>query len=587
MIRNKYLTFLGVGLLFIASACNDGYETEPVEKFTLDYVFSRVDSAGIQAKRFLNDIYLDHLYDGNNRVGGDYLEAASDDAISIDSSDPDVYKLFMGRYSAVTRVADMEWGEFYTGIRKANIVINNIDVVPFNLKYTNALGEVKPLNSSMKAEARFLRAHFYFELVKRYGGIPLIGDNVYVLGDDIELPRNTFAQCIDYIIDELDDIKNDLRSLPMNDAGDYAHVPTKEACMAMKARVLLYAASPLFNERTIEPGNELVGYATYDRNRWNLAAEAAKEIITQFGPEGSGTLGLTSDYRNIFLNFYDKSNNPELIFFRQTGKNKNIETKNGPLGFSGNALGFGRTNPTQNLVESFPMKDGKMPGDSKYAYNPMNNPYVDRDARLNYTILHNGSTWLGKQLETYQGGTHNPSGAQYSQTSYYMCKFMGKYDANRTDYDGDMLHLWVMYRYGEVLLNYAEALNEYLSSPSDDVYNAIISLRKRVGIEPGDDEMYGLKKSMSQAEMRSVIQNERRIEMAFEEQRYWDIRRWRIAEDIFKSPLKGLAIQVSGSSLTYNEIDVLSTIFDIKRYFYPIPYSEVNKNKNMVQNPNW
>ena len=88
-----------------------------------------------------------------------------------------------------------------------------------------------------------------------------------------------------------------------------------------------------------------------------------------------------------------------------------------------------------------------MPGDSKYAYNPMNNPYVDRDARLNYTILHNGSTWLGKQLETYQGGTHNPSGAQYSQTSYYMCKFMGKYDANRTDYDGDMLHLWVMYRY--------------------------------------------------------------------------------------------------------------------------------------------
>ena len=91
---------------------------------------------------------------------------------------------------------------------------------------------------------------------------------------------------------------------------------------------------------------------------------------------------------------------------------------------------------------------------------------------------------------------------------------------------------------GEVLLNYAEALNEYLSSPSDDVYNAIISLRKRVGIEPGDDEMYGLKKSMSQAEMRSVIQNERRIEMAFEEQRYWDIRRWRIAEDIFKSPLK-------------------------------------------------
>ena len=142
-------------------------------------------------------------------------------------------------------------------------------------------------------------------------------------------------------------------------------------------------------------------------------------------------------------------------------------------------------------------------------------------------------------------------------------------------------------RLADLYLLYAEALNEYLSSPSDDVYNAIISLRKRVGIEPGDDEMYGLKKSMSQAEMRSVIQNERRIEMAFEEQRYWDIRRWRIAEEVFEKPLEGLNIQISGAITTYNKINVLSTIFDIKRYFYPIPYSEVNKNKNMVQNPNW
>ena len=588
MIRNKYLTFLGAGLLLMASACNDGYEKEPVEQFTLSYLFSKVDSAGVQSRRFLNNLYYEHLYDGFNRVGGDFLDAASDDAVSINNNDPTVYKLFIGRYSALTRLSEMGWNEYYNGIRKANIIVNNIDVVPFNLKYTNALGEVKPLNYTMKAEARFLRAHCYFELVKRYGGVPLVGDKVYELEDNVQLPRNTFAQCIDYIVRELDEIKDDLRTLPMPDAGDYAHTPTKEACMAMKSRVLLYAASPLFNEKPIVSGNELIGYAAYDPERWNLAAQAAKDLIDMFGPNGKKTLNLTSDYRNIFISFYDPSNNPELIFFRPSGRGKGVEMANGPLGFSGNAMGNGRTNPTENLVSSFLMKDGKTAGDSeKYPYNPKLSPYKDRDPRLEFTILHHGSFWLNTELATNLGGTNNPTGAEYSQTCYYISKFMKDYKTIG-DYDDQTLHLWVMYRYGEILLNYAEALNEYQSAPSQEIYDAIIALRKRAGIEEGDGN-YGLKslKDMTKDEMRKIIQNERRIEMAFEEQRFWDIRRWRIAEDIFQKPLKGLNIQISGSVVNYEEIDVMSTTFEVKRYFYPIPYSEVIKNENMVQNPNW
>ena len=162
------------------------------------------------------------------------------------------------------------------------------------------------------------------------------------MGDDVQLPRNTFAQCIDYIVRELDEIKDDLRSLPMADATEFAHAPTKEACLAMKARVLLYAASPLFNEKPLEAGNELIGYPSYDSGRWNLAAQAAKDLIDQYGPKGKGTLNLAQDYRNIFVDFYG-GNNPELIFFRPVGKNKSIETANGPLGFSGNSLGNGNT----------------------------------------------------------------------------------------------------------------------------------------------------------------------------------------------------------------------------------------------------
>ena len=585
MIRNKYLTFLGVGLLFMASACNDGYEKEPVEHFTLDYLFSRADSAGIQARYFLNNIYYEHLPSGYNRINGDFLDAASDDAISINNNEPEIYKLFMGRYSAVSRLTDMEWGGYYQGIRKANILINNIDVVPFNLTYINALGETKPLNYTMKAEARFLRAHFYFELVKSYGGVPLIGDNVYVLGDDVQLPRNTFAQCIDYIVRELDEIKDDLRSLPMADATEFAHAPTKEACLAMKARVLLYAASPLFNEKPLEAGNELIGYPSYDSGRWNLAAQAAKDLIDQYGPKGKGTLNLAQDYRNIFVDFYG-GNNPELIFFRPVGKNKSIETANGPLGFSGNSLGNGNTNPTQNLVESFLMKDG-----TKYVSTSVDDPFKNRDPRLDFTILHHGSRWLNTTLDTQVGGTHNPSGAQYSRTCYYMAKFMKDYQTS-SNYE-DNIHLWVMYRYGEVLLNYAEALNEVALAggtiDNKEVLNSLIQLRKRAGIEPGNENYYGLPapQNYDAAEMREIIRNERRIEMAFEEQRYWDIRRWRIAEDIFKEPLKGLNIQVVGNKTIYNEVNVLSAEFDTKRYFYPIPYSEVIKNGNMIQNPNW
>lgn len=157
----------------------------------------------------------------------------------------------------------------------------------------------------------------------------------------------------------------------------------------------------------------------------------------------------------------------------------------------------------------------------------------------------------------------------------------------KSEYDSEALHLWVMYRYGEVLLNYAEALNEYQSAPSQDVYDAIIALRKRAGIDEDDNYGLGALGSINKTDMRKIIQNERRIEMAFEEQRYWDIRRWRIAEEVFEKPLEGLNIQISGAVTTYYKINVLSTTFNVKRYFYPIPYSEVIKNKNMVQNPNW
>lgn len=161
---------------------------------------------------------------------------------------------------------------------------------------------------------------------------------------------------------------------------------------------------------------------------------------------------------------------------------------------------------------------------------------------------------------------------------------MGRFESS-TEYS-NCYHLWVMLRYAEVLLNFAEAQNEWLDTPTDEVYDAIKYLRKRAGIEPGNNGMYGLKPGMTQDEMRKVIHNERRIELAFEEHRFFDIRRWREAENIYRKPLRGMKIVV-GEGVTYTPYDVLTVNWDNRRYLYPIPYGEVNKNDNMKQNPKW
>lgn len=597
MKSNKPFIFLSIAGLLGLGACTDGYEPEPVENFTLDYVFSTTDSVGTQAVNFLNNIYR-HLKSGHNRVGGDYLDAASDDAISIYYDDSQVYKLAIGRYTASSRIGDdMFWDSQYQIIREATIFIANIDRVPFNLTYVKGDQEadengeyaLSPLNETMKAEARFLRALAYFELVKRYGGVPLLGEKVYTLEDDLEIPRNKFEDCVNYITDELDLAKKDLRGLPMrgSDSNNYTAVPTREACDALKLRVLLYAASKLFNESPIEPGNALVGYETYDADRWKKAADAAKDFIKTYGHEGTGAINLNPDFRNTFLNFYSVEN-PEVIWVIQDQFGSYaLETTNGPLGFTARGLGHGRTLPTHNLVEAFTMLDGKKIGEStKYRYT-IDDQYSNRDPRLDMTVLHNGSSWLGTTLATYQGGSNNPvNQALYTRTSYYMSKFLGDYTSGTREYAG-ALHPWVMMRYAEILLNYAEAMNEYAGPQAEGVKESIIMLRKRAGIEAGDDGLYGIPANVSKEEMRELIYNERRVEMAFEEQRYFDIRRWRLAEKVFESPVKGLVITNRDGMLNYAEDNLLNVQWDNRRYFYPIPYSEVLKNTNMIQNPQW
>jgi hypothetical protein len=559
-----------IGALAMASSCNDDFEALPVEQYTIDFIFSKTDSLGVNARQYLTTVYS-QLQNGHNRVGDDYLDAASDDAVSSATVVVDITKLGTGQYNAVSQVpSDMRWANYYAGIRSSTTFITNIETVPLRDKLPNGI----PMAKVWKSEARFIRAMHYFELLKRYGGVPLMGNRVLVLGEDVELPRNTFEECVNYIIGECDAIKDSLRTYPIADPNANSHVVTKEAALALKARVLLYAASPLYNGGNIDPDNALTGYTNYDVNRWKLAVDAAEDFMDQ-----NTYFSLAPSFVKIFIT----DNNHETIFFRSGGAGTGIEKNNGPVGFSGANQGLGRTSPSQNLVDAFLTADGKFITDAGSGYDPAN-PYANRDPRLDATVFHNGSLWLNATLETFQGGRHRPGGQiQQTKTGYYMRKFMGEFETAQNY--GDTPHDWPVFRYAEILLNYAEAQNEF-AGPTTEVYDAIRSIRQRAGIQSGGGT-YGLEAGLTKEEMRMAIRNERRIELAFEEHRYWDIRRWKIAEDVFSTPVNGVIIVKAGTQLNFNIVPVQDGAFDEKRYFYPISFDEVIKNGNMVQNPQW
>ena len=571
MKKTIYITlFVSICALF---SCTNDYESVPVEQFTEDFVFSETDSIGEKAKEFLNAIYST-MPNGHNRVGGDYLDAAADDAISSALGQTDVDNLAAGNYTSMTRVTtDMTWGTNYQAIRRVNIFVKGIDRVPLKFTFNNG----QPMTRAWKAEARFIRALHYFELIKRYGGVPIVPEKVLTLEDDVELPRNSFSECVEYVVSELDAIKDSLRTNPIPNAQVDGHVVTKGAALALKSRILLYAASPLFNGGNIGAGNELTGYIDNSQQRWKRAADAARDFISTLP-----YYTLQPDFSDVFIT--DAS--PEVIFFRQGGRNKDIEKNNAPIGYAAPNDARGRTSPSQNLVESFPMLDGKAIGDpaSAYSYN-INDQFTNRDPRLAYTILHDGSQWLNTTVQTFVGGKDNPNTAiQKTKTSYYMRKFMGHFE-NVSDYQ-DTRHNWIMFRYAEILLNFAEAENEF-SGATNEVYQILGQLRARAGIQAGADNLYGLAAGMSKEQMREAIHNERRIEMAFEEQRYWDIRRWKTAQAVYSLPVRALQIAQIGGVKNYNIITVRTTTFQESRYLYPIPYSEVVKNGLMVQNPGW
>jgi hypothetical protein len=562
--KQVYIILYAISILAIYSGCKR-VETEPRDWIQSDLVWDEKDKNGTVAGFFLNSVYT-YIPGGFNRIGGDYLDAASGDAIpSRLNTSVEFYT--NGRVSVLNN-PDAYWGGSYAGIRGANIFLANIDKVP--------MADIT--KQYWKAEARFIRALLYFELLKRYGGVPLVGDKIFTVEDNLELPRNTYEECVSYIVAECDAIKDNLRTEKGANYGtnDWGRI-AKGAALALKIRTYLYAASPLFNGGGFESDatrKALTGYPTADATRWQRVIESAEELM------GLTYYALQPSFNNVFVT----NKNTEVILNKQGATNFSVETNNAPVGFGTPALSNGRTSPTADFVNAFPMNNGLDINAPGSGYNAAN-PYANRDPRFTSTLFFNGSNWLRRAVQTFDGGLDKPGGtAVQTRTGYYLRKFMADF-SNNTTYT-NQYHNFVLFRYAEVLLSYAEALNEV--GRTEDAVTQIKAIRARAGIQAGANTRYGIADGISQTDLRTLIRNERRIELAFEEHRFWDVRRWKIAPETLNRTVNGTKITKNAdNSFTYQDVPVANLSFTNKLYHMPIPYSETTKNSKLIQNEGW
>ncbi|TKG95609.1 RagB/SusD family nutrient uptake outer membrane protein [Puteibacter caeruleilacunae] len=515
-------------------------------------------------KNSIGAVYA-QLPNGYKQIDGGFMACATDEAESANTSSSVEY--FNNGSWNMFKNPDNQWNKNYTGIYRANRFIESADTVtlaPMKWDADNWPENIA-LVRAFRGEARFLRAFFYFELIKRYGGVPIIesSDEIDYLNPG-QFPRDSYDDCLNYITSQCDSAIHYMRErIPSNLRG----FADDGAALALKTRAFLYGASALNNTDGV-----------YDAYYDSCAVNASR--LFSMGYNVSGV-----NYEKLFTptdGLHDINN--DVIFDVRQGNTKSYEIDNYPVGFE-NAKGY--TNPTQDLVDAYEMKDG-----SVFDWNDpvmAADPYANRDARFYASILYNGVPMLGRNVECYNGGIDGPVQSDIigTRTGYYLKKYI------RTDVDlitgGNQKHFWFLFRYAEVLLNYAEAMNELYGPDADPngygktALEAINEVRARAG-QPALT-------TNDQDEFREKVRHERRIELAFEDHRFWDVRRWKIAEETIGEPIHGVDIEkeVNGEEVSYKYTvkEVENRVFEEKMYLYPIPSSEILNDTGITQNPGW
>ncbi len=526
------------------------------------------------------------------------LSGATDESESQETfASAQVWNIANVQNNTIISNEDVRYFARWKAIRIANILLERIDEVPdADAAYRN----------QVKGEALFIRALQNFELLKRYGGFPIV--NVRFLeASEAEVPRSTFEECVNTIIKDCEDAAVNLQGITYS--ASQTGRTTRLAVLALKSRTLLYAASPLFNTATpylnmTDPANNnLICYGNYDANRWKLAADAAMAVLVEAGPSGVSLIDVPDNRNPTAANrsqgnywvAWELRDNDEIIIADKTF------APSPSTGFPwmhlvpGGLNAFASGNSvTHNFVSKYEDTLGNVPFWDPAGGNDLVAKYGTLDPRFKQTVAYNGARWNAQYpvIETFVGATqtrNNPGGA-------WMIKHVPEALAN----GGSVAPSIALYRLNEFYLNYAEAMNEFqgpglpsasstplVKLPNQPViptspYDAVNKIRLRSG-------MPTFPAGLSQEQFRQRVHKERDIELAFEDHRLWDIRRWLIAENqgVMTGPIYGLRInRINAATFNYVPYIIENRAFVKRMYLHPYLLSEVLKG-DLIQNPGW
>jgi hypothetical protein len=597
-MKKIYYILLGIFVLTNTISCKkDFLDQTPSDKYSEEAVWS--DPALAQA--FVNNIYFGIPHGFSNIMMSSMVDETTYNAdfgssnVTKSLITPSDLSIFDENFWSGNRQRGMNWARVYKFIRSANVFFANIDKVPFDNQADK---------NRIKGEVYFLRGNLYHNLVSMYGGVPII-TKAYGLADDFTAPRDSYENCIKFITSQLDSAA---ALLPLTQSGNNKGRATKGAALALKSRVLLYAASDLYNSDAAWGGGtnkELVGYVGGDRiARWQAAKNAAKAVMDLgvYSIYKAGTPASASEAIKNYADIFLSKETSEDIFLRlftpkvdENWDGYNPGLYNNPNGWHG----WGSNTPVGQMVDAYEMADG-----SKFDWNnPAHKaaPYANRDPRFYASINYEGAVWrprpsdvAGKDpIGIIQVGYYKkPDGTVVpgldtrnspiedwngTYTGYYMRKFIDP-TLNAQFVKQDLP--WRFIRYSEIILNYAEAC--LALGQEQEARTHINMIRTRVGMPQVNEGGQAL---------IDRYRNERRIELAFEDLRYFDVRRWMIADVAYQNA-QGVRVDglMDGNGAiqpvrTYSNITAQARAWNPRFYFLPIKKDEMNRNSKLVQNP--
>jgi hypothetical protein len=592
---------LSMAVICSLNSCKKFLDQVPNDKQNIEDVFKKK----TESEKYLAGIYNYIKSNGDWNFTSPW-EGLSDE-IDITYNDYPTYSMNLGQWDK-NRGDYNFWISYYQGIRRASYFMQQVPANP----------EIEaPLIRQYVAEARVLRAYFYASLLAQYGPVIILPDLPVPPDasiDEFSFPRNSYDECVDYIVSEIDRAIPDLPAAQGN-TREYGRIK-KGMALAIKSRALLYAASPLFNGNTDyasfknHDGKQLVSQVA-DVNKWKRAAAAAKELIDM--PDyklykeldANGNIKPYESLKNLFL----KDWNSEIILSRFNDDKQYSIDKNGSPYILG---GWSSWGPTQQAVDAYFTANGRSIEDPESGYTETgftnsatnyyatgaSNMYVNREPRFYVNITFNLSKWINNSsnnnsgtgsspitIQLYSGGNSGKyTGRNWSRTGYAVRKMVNPNSIVGPDRIADRAE--VIFRLGEFYLNYAEALNE--GDPGNgDIKKYINLIRERAGIPQYGTGNNALPEPVGQGGWREAIRKERRVELAFECHRYFDTRRWKIAEQTDGGPFYGMDVNATTTANFSKRVVFETRIFHKKNYLWNIVQNELNKNKNLVGNPEW